>query len=140
MHVYGHNHIIGFHLSINEMATKIETGFNVLGSLPFIGAVSGLLRIVAGKIQIVASAVLVLVGIIGAAVSRAPHARFRFRQMRELGKEHVIHGLLNIIRGAVEFFAGTSFAGTSLRGFGSLFMLIPNLSQDRMFSPAYKYN
>lgn len=137
MHAHAriHHHIPAFHSAINQVATAVETGFNVVGSMPVIGAGSGLLRMVAGKVQAVTAAVLVIVGLIGEATTSSLVAKLRFRHIKRLGMEHLQHGLLNVIRGAVEF-----FAGTSLHGFGSLFMLIPNLGQDKIFSPAFKYH
>ena len=136
MHAHAriHHHIPAFHSAINQAATGIEMGFNIAGSMPVIGAGSGLLRMVAGKVQAVTAALLVIVGLIGGATTSSLVAKLRFRHIKQLGMEHLQHGFLNIIRGAVEF-----FAGTSLQGFGSLFMLIPNLGQDKIFSPACKY-
>ncbi|MFI5343958.1 MAG: hypothetical protein ACHQUC_07040 [Chlamydiales bacterium] len=125
---------ISIHRDVNNVATAIETGFNLTGTIPIVGIFSGVLRLVAGKTQAVAGLLFFGIGVIGGLVASSCLARHRFQVMRHLGAEHFNHGVANMVRGIAEVIAGVSFGGL-----GSLLMLIPNLAQDNAFSPCYKY-
>jgi hypothetical protein len=117
-----------------KLATDIERAFNVAGNIPYVGIVSGSLRAVAGKMQAIAGLAFCIIGVVGTAIAHNSKVKHRYQNLTNLGVQHLRHGILNMIRGIIEVGLGCSFGG-----FGSVFMLIPNLSQDRAFDPYFKY-
>jgi len=122
--------------TINQAGTAIETGFNVAGCIPIVGFVSGSLRAGLGKVQAVAGLVLMAVGGLGQLFADDnTRVHRRFEKVFQLGAEHTIHGVLNIIRGSAEAFTCAAFFGV-----GNLMFLIPNLAQNDIFEPfVFKY-
>jgi hypothetical protein len=115
--------------ALNHTLNNIERGFNVAGSIPFVGAWSGLARAPLGQAQFITGIALSVVGLIGSKVS---NNNLHWKKITQIGVEHILHGLLNTIRGIVEFILGITLMG-------SFVMLLPNLINEDKFSPFFKY-
>ncbi len=85
---------------INNTLTKVEKNFNIAGSLPIVGLVSGPTRAVAGKIQFLAGLAFFAIGAVGIALGKD---KKYWTKVASFGAEQVIHGALNCIRGYGEF-------------------------------------
>lgn len=122
----------------NNLCTATEKTFNFAGSLPFIGAISGELRVVAGSIQHIAGlAFMLLGGLVYASCCLADHhgsMRQAGKAIAILGAEHAIHGILNIFRGAFE----VALCETT-EGFGNIILFVPNFFQSDKFAPLFRY-
>lgn len=119
---------------INKVGTNVEEVFNVAGCLPVVGMFSGVLRIVIGKIQVIAGLVLMGTGAIGKMCASKEKTKERYNKLLKLGQEQSLHGILNVIRGI-----GESVTCSAFFGVGNLIFLIPNLCQEDKFSPIFKY-
>jgi hypothetical protein len=119
---------------INQSFTHIETRFNQFNTIPVLGIPGGYVRAILGKIQATAGAIIGMVGLAGMLVNQDD---LRWRKISQLGAEHLIHGVLNIMRGFSEAVVGV--VGLGLAGVGSLFLIIPNMCQRDSFSPTFKY-
>lgn len=115
--------------TLNHTLNSVERAFNVAGSIPFVGAWSGLARAPLGQAQFITGIALSVVGFIGSKTSRDS---LKWKKVTEVGVEHILHGLLNTIRGIVEFLLGITLMG-------SFVMLLPNLINEDKFSPFFKY-
>lgn len=124
----------GDYNKFSRLATEIERGFNVAGNIPVVSIVSGSLRMLVGKAQAVAGALLWAASKVGAATTADRLSKRRFALLGKFGAMHFQHGLANIFRGMVEVTLGGTFGGL-----GSIFMVIPNLSEPRPFDPTFKY-
>ena len=109
--------------------TNIEKGFNIAGSLPIVSLFSGTLRAIAGKIQLLAGAVIAGIGLIKNLFS--PNQKWA--NFTALGSELMIHGALNAVRGFGEALLCVSTL------IGNVFLLIPNMVKEDMFSPYFAY-
>ncbi len=106
---------------IEEGLTQAERAFNVLGCVPFASIFSGALRMVVGKVQLVAGSAFALFAIFSIE-----------RKWGEIGVEHMVHGLLNIGRGLAETLLGITFIGSIIPLFGQLFT-------EQRFFPQFQY-
>jgi len=92
--------------TVVSFCLTFEKGFNILGYVPFIGTLSGLIRIaLAGVIQLFIGLVCFLVGVVSAMLMTL----FRQREMRvgcislaRFGSAMLVHTRLNILRGLIE--------------------------------------
>jgi hypothetical protein len=110
---------------------EIEKWFNLAGCLPFVGIVSGSLRVMAGKVQAVAG--LILFGI-ATLMLLAKDQDKKLEKMEVWGFEFAIHGALNVLRGTGE----ATLCALTL-GVGNVFLLIPNMGMKERFAPCFKY-
>lgn len=116
-------------LAIKNTLTNIEKGFNFAGCLPVVSLFSGALRMLAGKIQAVAGAVMAGIGFIGHLATKKPY----WKNTMNLGAEFVLHGALNVLRG----FGEAALSATTV--LGNLFLFIPNMAKRDKFSPYIPY-
>ncbi len=110
--------------------TKIETGFNVTGSVPVVGMFSGSVRFIAGKVQAVVGAIMAAVGFI-AQILHSENAR-DWRKIKNEGVQQLTHGALNALRGLAEAFLGWTVLG-------SIGLLVYQLGRNEKFAPQFKY-
>lgn len=110
---------------IEEALTTAETGFNILGSIPIAAIVSGAVRMVIGKVQVVAGAAFALYGLMYSFLAYKT-------DLTEIGVEHILHGCLNIGRGLTELLLGITFVGSFLLLFGQLVT-------NNVFTPQFAY-
>lgn len=82
---------------------EVEKGFNIAGSIPIVGVVSGAVRVVASVVQMAAGVVLAGIGLLHAAVNGFKSDVFAS------GRKHFSHGGLNLGRGCIEMCLATSF-------------------------------
>jgi len=124
--------------TINTIATNIEKIFNIMETLPFIGIMSSELRVNAGKLQVVAGALLSAFAEVGHLMAYqhggTKSKLERWQLLSKMGTEHIQHGCLNILRGT----AGL-LCGSTLFGMGSIFLVIPNMINHRNFAPYFPY-
>ena len=113
-----------------QVLTDIEKGFNVAGCIPVVSFVSSALRVLVGKVQAAVGAMIAFAGICTGVLRNDQKLA---STMTILGSELVLHGALNVIRGAGEFALS---AGTIV---GNIFLLIPNMNQEKPFSPYIPY-
>lgn len=114
---------------LKNTLTGIEKGFNIAGCIPVVAFFSGAIRATAGKVQLLAGAVMAGAGGIGYLATKQQ----KWKNIMKLGAEFVLHGALNVIRGFGEaFLAGATIVG-------NLFLLIPNLAKKDKFSPFIPY-
>lgn len=114
---------------LNENLTAIETYFNIAGGIPLVGILSGGLRIVAGKVQLVAGIVLAF-----AKSNSEKHQDPKKRTYEDWSKEgphYIKHGVLNILRGIGEVVIGETIVG-------SLFLLAIQMLTNQ-FAPVVPY-
>lgn len=82
-----------------KILAKSETALNLIGYIPVISSMSGLVRMVGGKIQ-------ALIGFFVAAFSLFTAFKsvnkFRALLIFRIGLEHLLHGICNLIRGSIE--------------------------------------
>ena len=114
---------------VKNLFTNIEKGFNITGTIPGVSLFSGLTRAVAGKIQMIAGAILSTIGLLNFLVTNDP----KWAYMTALGSEFIIHGALNILRGLSE----AMLCATTI--VGNIGLLIPNLLKEDKFSPYFAY-
>jgi hypothetical protein len=123
---------------INELGSDIEKGFNIAGCTPFICILSGNIRILAGKLQILAGSVIAAIGELALFIMTKPDADTeilnKWRTLSKLGTEHIIHGCLNVLRGT-----GESWLGSWTMGIANIFLIAPNLNQQRNFGAFFAY-
>jgi hypothetical protein len=117
-------------MEINQKMTEIEKGFNIAGGIPFVSILSGSLRMIAGKIQLIAGALIGFVGLVGQMINS--NQILKWEGISEKGLEHLIHGGLNIGRGLLEAFLGATLLG-------SLGILAGQSLSSNKFEPIHKY-
>jgi hypothetical protein len=121
-----------------SVTTQVEMAFNIAACLPLIGTAFSWLRILSGKIQVVAGAAIMVGGKAGYFISKFGQANEltlnKWKIIANFGAENVLHGCLNILRGL-----GETLIGAATLGFGSVSLLIPNLIIREPFAPAVKY-
>lgn len=123
---------------VNSLGIDLEKIFNIGGCLPWLGILSGSLRIVFGKTQAIGGIALTIFSEIGLGVSNLskvdPNLLPKWQTLSKFGAELTIHGCLNVIRGTGEVLIGTySF------GLGNVVLIIPNLVSERNFGPYFSY-
>jgi hypothetical protein len=85
--------------SIYNFETKVDTLFNVGGSLPVLSIPSGILRCGYGKIQFWAGAFFAALGVAGCLIGKDEK---HWNKVYVFGVEHIIHGALNVLVGISE--------------------------------------
>ncbi len=117
-------------MTINETFTDMEKVFNIAGSLPVVAIFSSGLRLAAAKIQIAASVVIGGFSLLSLVVS---HFSKKWEDVFLLAGEHLLHGILNLIRASGELLAGFTVIG-------SLVFLAYQLLSENRFEPIIKYS
>lgn len=117
-------------MQINKLTTAIETAFNVTNSIPVIAIPGATMRTAAAQIQCIAAAVFTLIGFIGQMI-RPGITKWDF--IFNNGCEHIMHGVLNYLRGVGELFLAVTIVG-------SLIPLAYQLSVKNGFAPIVKYD
>lgn len=130
--------------SVHTNMTEGEVVLSVISCLPVIGVIGSALRILVGKVQIVAGGAIGALGEIAfyldtpqsGKIRTLPEKQLRdkFRMLSKFGREGVIHGCLNVLRGNCEL---TFMAATM--GFGNVLLFAPNLINKRDFKPFVPY-
>jgi hypothetical protein len=124
--------------NVNKVAVDIEKAFNILGCTPFVCVLSGSLRAIFGKLQIIAGILTAALGELALffCTKRGEDIELtkKWHTLSKLGAEHIIHGCLNTLRGN-----GEALLGSMTLGVGNIVLLIPNLSLNRNFSPFFAY-
>lgn len=115
--------------TIKDLFTNIEKGFNVAGTIPVASFFSGMIRTIAGKVQMIAGAILSAFSYINFLITRDP----KWVYVADVGNEFILHGALNILRGVSE----ASLCATTI--VGNVMLLIPNLAKDDVFGPYFTY-
>jgi len=116
----------------NRILTQIETGFNVLDSLPVVSVASSLIRATAGKVQMLVGAFLALTGTLGQLINSSDQKKWE--KLTKIGLEHMTHGGLNLLRGAGEF-----LLGVYTYGIGNLVLFGIQFASENGFEPHVKY-
>ena len=125
-------------LNVNILCTDIEKIFNLTGCIPGIGALTGLLRISFGQIQIIAGIALMALGGLGSFMvndrTEDAHLLRKWNSLSAIGLEYNIHGCLNILRGS-----GELLIGDYTFRLGNLLFLAPNVANGHDFNPYFAY-
>lgn len=112
---------------INKFAIQIERVFNILECIPLVCILSSYVRIIAGKTQILFGTLVALLGEVGKLVCPKNENQGLFNKFHSLtiyGTGQILHGGLNIFRGA-----GTGYlAAYTLQGLGNILLVLPNLN------------
>lgn len=116
-------------IATKELFTTIEKGFNIAGTIPVISFFSGMIRAIAGKIQMIAGAILSTISYVALLVTNHP----KWNEYILIGNEFILHGALNILRGIGE----ASLCATTI--VGNIALLIPNMNQKELFGPYFTY-
>lgn len=117
-------------MEVNKTLTDVERGFNIAGGIPVVAVLSGALRAVAGKFQVIAGAIIGILGLIGQMVS---NNAAKWEHIAQKGLETVMHGGLNLLRGFGETLVGLTVVG-------SLGILAGQALSKNKFEPIYKYD
>ncbi|MBX9923057.1 MAG: hypothetical protein K2Y01_03005 [Rhabdochlamydiaceae bacterium] len=117
-------------IQINQLATSVETGFNITNSIPVIAVPGSVLRTNVAQVQFVASAVFALIGFIGQMIQSG---NCKWNSVFNNSCEHMIHGALNYFRGLGELLLAVTVVG-------SLALLAYQLSVKNGFAPIVKYD
>ncbi len=141
---------------VNRRLTNLEAGFNIAGSIPVVGIVSGATRAALAKVQIIVGASLFIRGtfgaycardkkILGVPATQRTHCgkdKEHWNAVASFGAEQTIHGALNIFRGYNEFYLSCYGANIGL-GIWQIFRdkgFAPVVSYGSIvFSPNYRY-
>lgn len=113
--------------NLGKFCTDVERGFNVAGALPVVSVFSGVARMVIGKVQAVAGAILAAIGAIAFALT----SNNKWDKVLDMGVEFIVQGALNFSRGTCEMVMGTvSFGVLNL-----CFLFLPNYALARKRDP-----
>ena len=115
---------------MNEALTNVEKVFNVAECIPIVGIVSSALRFVLAKVQLAVGIIFLTLGLVLTLLSQNQ----RQHSWVKLGVEHIMHGILNGIRGSLTF-----ALGMYTYGIGNIICLVPNLIIKPTFSPVLRY-
>lgn len=116
-------------MDVNKTLTKIETGFNIAGSIPIVALLSSSVRYTAGIVQACVGAAIAGISMLAQMVSNQNTKWERFSQK---GIEHLTHGVLNAVRGMVEGVAAATLLGT-------LIIFGVQAARPEKFAPIVKY-
>lgn len=118
---------------INYSVNNVETGFNIAGAVPVVGAIPSVLRILIAKVQMVAASVLFITGAVGYVVTSVINDRLNrdFEDLTRFGLQHLGHGFLNYCRGILEIFGQATTLGAA--------NIIVNLIPDHKFTAFVPY-
>ncbi len=95
-------------VDINCFATDVETTFNMIDSIPMLGAFPSAARVTMGQVQFCAGFVFGLIGLAGCIVS--PRSG-NWEDLKTESFRHAYHGALNVIRGTCEVVLSGSVVG-----------------------------
>lgn len=115
--------------AIKDLFNNIEKGFNVAGTIPVVSFFSGVIRAIAGKVQMIAGAVLAAFSYINYLITNNP----KWANLTSVSSEFILHGALNLIRGLGE----AALCATTV--VGNIGLLIPNMAKEDMFGPYFTY-
>lgn len=115
---------------INKTLIEAETKLNIAGGIPFLCIGSGAVRALAGVIQTIAGAILGTVGTVGKIFSED---KKKWHVVQQAGREYMIHGALNTLRGI-----GECTLGIFSFGWINCVLLAEQAHQDH-FGPQYAY-
>jgi hypothetical protein len=124
---------------INEYCHHVEKVFNIAGSTPLIGYLSGSIRGLFGVAQIIVGIALMTIcetSLIYAEQSKNMSDKpiSNLKAISKLGLEQTIHGSLNCLRASAE----TTVSSCTLF-MGNIIFLFPNTSHGRNFEPYFAY-
>ena|ERR1700690_1508783 len=95
---------------LNNTLAKVERGFDYVGYIPVVSALSGALRVVCGKIEIIAGIAASALTAIVALFSPTAYERHEgMKKAANILTTYTVHGIANIFRGALE---ATALLGT----------------------------
>lgn len=117
--------------SLESNIIKVETAFNILGSIPVIGVFSGAARVTLGKVQFVAATVFTAISLVAALISKGGESD-KWMMRAQKGANHMFHGAANVIRGLAECVLAATIGG-------SLIPLGIQLLSPNGFAPRLKY-
>jgi hypothetical protein len=87
----------------NRLCSDVEQALNIAGAVAGVNFFSGAVRIFGGASQLVAATVFSTIGFAGISV-QPKNSLCKYAV--DNSPEHMLHGLLNIVRGAFEFSLG----------------------------------
>lgn len=123
---------------IQSICTDVEKIFNIAGCTPWIGVLSGTMRVLFGQAETIAGVALAAISEVGLLITTVTKSDAtlisKWGVLSKLGIELTIHGCLNIMRGT-----GELLIGNYTLGLGNVILLIPNLSNQRNFAPYFPY-
>lgn len=114
--------------NINKDFTNLEYCFNVAGSIPVVNFVSSSLRAVVAKAQIIAGAVMGVIGLVGHTFSD----NSKYTNLAKFGGTHVVHGVANAARAIGEFTFGLIL--------GPVFLVLQGASANKFNPLVFKYD
>lgn len=83
---------------VQNVIASAEKLLNVVDRVPFFGSFPGMIRILAGMVQTIAGIIFAYLKSIYLALT---YSSFKIKEAIEEGTVHFIHGLANIMRGAI---------------------------------------
>jgi hypothetical protein len=125
---------------IYEMSTQTERVFNILGCIPFLGRLSGSVRYLGGKSQILLGLALVGLSEVSLFFIKVSSQRDdkiiekKWKMLAHLGAEITFQGSLNTLRGLAEV-----LVGEYTFGLGNVIFIAVNLKNERNFNPHFPY-
>lgn len=99
-------------IELDDLCNETERCFNIAGSIPLVGIISGGIRASAAQIQATAGLIFACIGLAGTFLS----SEKKWGNITVLGTEHLIQGCLNTLRGVGEFFVGCTIIGSAVLG------------------------
>jgi hypothetical protein len=101
-----HNPVDAFLINegqLNENLRTFEKGLDIAGYIPFVSTVSGAIRAIAGKIQLIASGIFAAPYLIFYLTNeRSAKIPARIERCRDFSKKHFENGMANFYRGFIE--------------------------------------
>jgi hypothetical protein len=91
--------------SLDSSLEKFEHALNIAGYVPLVSSVSGVIRAVLGKIEVIGG--IATGAILAIAALFNPHASQRHAQLNkaaEVAVKYSLHGVANLLRGTIEVF------------------------------------
>jgi len=120
-------------LHVNSAGTQLERIFNVMECLPFICVVTSWVRGFGGQIQLAVGVGVAGIGELGKmSIGKDKPLYAKFELLTVLGREQVIHGGLNVLRGM-----GAGVLATCTMGIGNVVLIVPEAMQG--FAPRVEY-
>lgn len=126
-------------VQLNRELNRIETGFNVLGSIPVVQVGSGIVRANLGYVQFLSGCGIGGLGLLGQFIHGDSKS---MDNTTKLGAEHMMHGALNTIRGFGESIVGIMplVSPVPLGVTLSVMPLTIQLLSKEGFAPRFKYD
>ena len=118
---------------LEKNITRTETFFNILGSIPVVSIVSGMVRSIVCKIYFVAGMIFTAFSLLFMAYFSRTEAFDRWAHLAEKGALHMFHALANVFRGYTE----SSLGCTTI---GSFILLAVQLVSEEGFAPRLTYS